>query len=168
MLLRHTRPAIEDGVCYGRMDLDIAETFEDEASTIMNQLPPIDAVVSSPLQRCLKLACRIGVVRGLHVIADERIIEMDFGKWEGQNWADIPKLELEQWSKDFLHARPHGGESVAMLRERTLDALKDRERSDASILVVTHAGVIKSAVSDGDDADAFNMSIGFGEMLTLG
>ena len=154
-------------MCYGRMDMDIAETFEDEASTIMSQLPSIDAVVSSPLQRCLKLACRIGVARGLDVITDERIIEMDFGKWEGQRWVDIPKLELEHWSKDFLHARPHGGESVAMLRERTLDALKDRERSDASILFVTHAGVIKSAISDGDDADAFDMSIGFGEMLAL-
>ena len=29
-LVRHTRPAVSDGVCYGATDLDVAATFDEE------------------------------------------------------------------------------------------------------------------------------------------
>jgi len=166
-LLRHTRPAIEEGVCYGRLDLEPAETFIEEAAAVLERLGEVETIISSPLQRCFKLARHIAAARGLDVTTDERIVEMDFGNWEGQRWDDIPKPEVQQWLMDFLHARPHGGESVAMLRDRSLEALDDHGRNGASTLVVTHAGVIKSAFSDGDDANAFTTSIGFGETLVV-
>ena len=48
---------------------------------------------------------------------------MDFGRWEGLPWSAVPRAELDAWAADLMHARPHGGESVAMLLARTRRAL---------------------------------------------
>ena len=56
---------------------------------------------------------------------DERLREFDFGTWEGVRWDAIPRAELDAWAADFFHARPHGGESVHMLRERVETAIAD-------------------------------------------
>ena len=70
---------------------------------------------------------------------------MDFGRWERVPWNDIDRTELDAWAADFFHARPHGGESVAMVSERVGSALADYRRSGVSHAVVTHAGIIKAA-----------------------
>ena len=38
-LIRHTRPQIEAGICYGRLDLDLAKSFEQEAVLAAAVLP---------------------------------------------------------------------------------------------------------------------------------
>ena len=40
ILVRHTRPLVADGVCYGVTDLDLAPTFDDEAARVLAALPP--------------------------------------------------------------------------------------------------------------------------------
>ena len=92
---------------------------------------------------------------------------MDFGAWEGIAWADVPKFELDAWAADFLHARPHGGESVAMLKTRTQKALHEISHAGQACLVVTHAGVIKTALANGDEAANYNESVGFGKWTEL-
>ncbi len=166
-LIRHTKLKLADGVCYGRTDLDVANTFEDEARIVLKAAPEADVIISSPLTRCQKLAHYIAAARGLTVQLDIRLQEMNFGAWEGQRWADIPKIELDAWAADFLNARPHGGESVAMLRDRTGDAVADYGTRDHRHILITHAGVIKAALSDGDSADDFSTHVDFGGAITL-
>ena len=73
-LIRHTRPQVEKGVCYGRLDLDVAETFEQEAVTSANLLPhSFDYTYSSPLRRCRKLANFFGS----NYVLDDRLQEVD-------------------------------------------------------------------------------------------
>ena len=144
-LVRHTRTAVPRGVCYGSTEVELAPTFEEEAARIVATLPPADRLVTSPLSRCRRLAERIGAARALVPIVDERLREMDFGGWEGVPWASISRTELDAWADDFLHARPHGGESVHMMRERTGSAIEDFRRSGVSHIVVTHAGIIRAA-----------------------
>ena len=43
ILLRHTRPAAPLGLCYGRIDLDLADSFEAEARAVLKAAPPADA-----------------------------------------------------------------------------------------------------------------------------
>lgn len=167
VLIRHTRPEVAAGVCYGRTDLDVAGTFPDDAREVIGRLGTPDRLVSSPLRRCRRLAEAIAAAAGLTVEIDARLQEMDFGAWEGQLWSQIPKSEIDQWAADFLHARPHGGESVAMLRARTLAALRDYRRNAGQWVVVTHAGVIKSALAGGDGADSFATDIAYGGIVEL-
>ena len=167
ILVRHTQPLISEGVCYGATDLDVASTFEDEAAQVLAALPPTQRLVTSPLRRCRRLAEHIGSARALTPVVDERLREMDFGAWEGVAWGDIPRAELDAWATDFLHARPHGGESVYMLRERTWSAVADYRQSGASHLVVTHAGVIKAALAQSGDPDAWQAHVDFGGNVHL-
>ena len=167
ILVRHTRPAVPTGVCYGITDLDLAPTFEDEAATVVAKLPRACRVVSSPLRRCRRLAERIGATRGLVPVFDERLREFDFGTWEGVPWEFIPRTELDAWAADFFHARPHGGESVHMLRERVGTAIADYRRSGVSHVVVTHAGVIKAALAQCGHPDGWKATVEFGALVRL-
>ena len=167
ILVRHTRPAVAEGICYGMTDLSLAPTFEEEAARIIEALPPADRLVTSPLRRCRLLAERIGAARALAPVVDARLREMDFGGWEGVPWGSIPRAELDAWAADFLHARPHGGESVHMLRERTGAAIDDYRRSGLSHVVVAHAGVIKAARVHSGEPEGWRSSIDFGGMARL-
>lgn len=167
ILLRHTTPAVEPGVCYGQTDLDVASTFRDEAAVVASALPNVHHIVTSPLQRCRKLADVLSKMTGRTITEDCRIMEMDFGTWEERAWSDIPRDELDAWAADFLHARPHGGESVSMLRTRTLEALGQWHQNVGPVLIVTHAGVIKAALASGDTAADFATNIDFGGIVTI-
>ncbi|MEL6243795.1 MAG: alpha-ribazole phosphatase family protein [Pseudomonadota bacterium] len=167
ILLRHTTPAIEPGICYGQTNLAVADTFEAEATAIVAALPPYTYIVTSPLIRCAQLAQFIGRHASLAVETDPRLIEMDFGSWEGRAWSAIPRTELDAWAGDFLHARPHGGESVAMLRVRALAALMDWREANEPTLIVTHAGIIKAALATGNEAGDFDAKIDFGGFVNL-
>ena len=168
ILVRHTRPAGPDNVCYGVTDLDVAPTFDQEAARVIAALPAVERLVTSPLRRCMRLAERIGAVRGLVPVVDERLREMAFGRWEGMPWDTIARAELDAWAADFFHARPHGGESVEMVRRRVRAALADYRRSGGSHAVVTHAGIIKAARAQAGHADAWTASVDFGGTVCVG
>lgn len=165
--VRHTTPRVEPGTCYGRTDLDVQDAFLEEAAIVLGALPPAERIVSSPLRRCRLLAEYLSRETGAVLETDDRVIEMDFGSWEGVPWSDIPRPELDAWARDFINARPHGGESVGMLRRRTMEAVTDIRGSSLSTLVVSHAGVIKAAASQGDGASHFQTQVDFGGHLIL-
>ena len=167
ILVRHTQPAVPAGVCYGITDLELAPTFDGEAAAIVAALPPVERLVSSPLQRCQRLAERIGTAQGLIPVIDERLREFDFGAWEGVPWGSIPRTELDAWAADFFHARPHGGESVHLLRERVGTVIVDYRRSGVSHVVVTHAGVIKAALAQSGHPDGWKATIEFGAAINI-
>lgn len=166
-LLRHTTPDVAPGTCYGRTDLALATSFADEASIVLAGLPRIDRIVSSPLTRCAELAEFVGERSGLNIIRDERLAEMDFGTWEMKPWSELPRDELDAWASDFLHARPHEGESVAMLTARTQNAIAELNHPSRHTLIVTHAGVIKAAFAALGGHHHYQSSVAYGGLITL-
>ena len=163
--MRHTRPVLGKDVCYGSLDIAVADSFEADAEAAMATLPAFERIVSSPLRRARQLAERIAKRRQLVLSVDPRISEMDFAAWEGRPWSAIPRAELDAWAADFLDARPHGGESVRMLRRRCREAVEDYAGRAGDTLVVCHAGVVRAVFARGCDADDFKTSIGYGETL---
>ena len=162
ILLRHTRPEGAAGLCYGRTDLAPAASFPEELSSILKALPEVCRIHSSPLTRCLTLAQGLAEARDLPLSIDPRLIEMDFGTWENTPWDDVPRDQLDDWSADFLHARPHGGESVAMLAARAGRALTRLAQGPRPVLAVTHSGVIKAAMAATNAAKAWGHDTPFG------
>ena len=167
ILVRHTRPLVADGVCYGVTDLDLAPTFDDEAARVVATLPPVERLVTSPLRRCRRLAERVGAATALVPVVDPRLREMDFGAWEGVPWSAIPRDELDAWAADFLHARPHRGESVHMLYERSRSAIADYRATGLSHIVVTHAGVVKAVRAEDRYPNAWKSNVEFGGTVRL-
>lgn len=162
ILLRHTQPDVAPGTCYGRTDLGVSATFDVEAARIISELPVFDLLISSPARRCRALADAIARHRDLQVQVDDRVQEMNFGSWEGMPWSKIPRDEIDAWADSFMHARPHGGESVSMLHQRTRDALAHYRRLNLRTVIVTHAGFIKAALATGDTASDFDTTVDFG------
>lgn len=166
-LLRHTTPKVEPGTCYGQLDLDLAESFNEEFTAVASSLSGADRIISSPLKRCRRLADFLAERYGIAKTFDDRLQEMHFGAWEGKLWCDIPRIELDTWAADFMNARPHGGESVADLHTRTAAALQELRASPGRTLIVTHAGVIKAALAVGKTAEDYKTHIEFGGFIAL-
>ncbi|MEM7081110.1 MAG: histidine phosphatase family protein [Pseudomonadota bacterium] len=165
LLMRHTRPVLGQDVCYGALDIELANTFASDAETAVATLPTVQRIVASPLQRARRLAENIASRRQLSVHIDERVREMDFGQWEGQPWSALPRDELDAWAADFLDAKPHGGECVRAFRDRCLNAMNDYKKHDGTTLIVCHAGVVRAVFATGNTADDFKTSIGYGETI---
>ena len=137
-LVRHTTPKVVPDTCYGRIDLDVADTFVEESTAVLSLLADVDRVVSSPLQRCLKLAALISETFGVSSRTDERIMEFDFGAWEGLSWSEIPRDEI---------------------------ALADYSVLAGHTVLVTHSGVIRAAMAHGDTIDDFDTKVAFGGVV---
>ena len=167
IFVRHTQPDVEEGICYGRLDLALADTFEQEADAVMFNLPKADVLVSSPMQRCVQLAKKIAQTQSLPVNTDERLREMDFGHWEGKPWDELPRAELDDWRDNFYDGKPHGGESVKMLVTRVRSAISDFRRTGLTHIIVCHSGVIKAAAATGTDVEHFSLQVPFGGVHTL-
>ena len=139
-LIRHPPPAIEPGICYGRLDIDCHDV-EPVANALRSQLPSKIPVYSSPAKRALKLALELS--RSADVRVDHRLTEIDFGHWEGQRWDAIDRQAIDAWAADMLHFTPPGGESVATLQARAIDFATSLT-GDAAI--VTHGGIMRALV----------------------
>ena len=139
-LIRHPKPLVAPGICYGRLDIS-AENFAAVADDLRAILPSGLPVWSSPLQRCRKLAELLNP----NLVVDERLMEMDFGAWEGRSWDDIPRPELDAWAADVAGYAPPGGESPLALQQRALDFVAALKVQEA--VIVTHAGVIRTLLA---------------------
>ena len=141
-LIRHPRPAVAEGVCYGATDLPLHEDPGAVAERLRGAVPAGLPVYSSPLRRCRELAdC-------LHAepVHDDRLREMHFGCWEMQRWDALPRTELDAWAADPLGYAPPGGESPAALLARVAEFIAELGvTGHTSAVLVTHAGVIKAA-----------------------
>ncbi|HVH01414.1 MAG TPA: histidine phosphatase family protein [Amaricoccus sp.] len=166
-LLRHTAPAVGPEVCYGASDVALAPGFDAEAAAVLARLPRTARIVTSPLARCARLADFLGARLGVPVTVDPDWRELDFGAWEGHPWPEIPTPEVEAWAADFMEARPHGGESVAMLLRRVRRAVA-RCCPEETWLAVTHGGPIRAALfAAGGGSGSWIRAVSFGGTVAL-
>lgn len=146
-LVRHAQPLIAPGICYGATDMAADEQATLQAARELAQMVPVGvSVVSSPLQRCERLAQCLRELRpDLAYKIEVRLVEMDFGCWEGQRWDAIPKADFDRWLADFGRHRFGGRESVSELMQRVANAWDDTKQEGRDAVWITHAGVIRAA-----------------------
>ncbi|MGJ0486246.1 MAG: alpha-ribazole phosphatase [Methylomicrobium sp.] len=169
-LIRHTRTATETGLCYGWTDVSLAPGFNEDLTALRQKLPALTegcAVFSSPLRRCMQLAETLSK----QVTADDRLLELNFGQWEGRRFDEIDADLLRRWTGNFVEIAPPDGESFADLVERIGDFWQDLlEQSHEQVLVVTHAGAIRALLARVLDlplANAFQLRIDPGSVHKL-
>lgn len=145
-LVRHAQPLVAAGVCYGASDLPADEAATQAcAAQLAPQLPPGVALITSPLQRCERLAQQIKALRpDLMLKRDARLAEMDFGCWEGQRWDSIPQSAFDAWTADFGAHLFGGRESVNQLLQRVAAVRAEALQQGGDAVWVTHAGVIRA------------------------
>ena len=145
-LVRHGKPEVDLGICYGSSDLPVSEQEHRRVlETILPALPGRVPVFSSPLQRCRVLAEAIAeAVDAPEMSQDSRLAEIHFGKWEMRTWHEIPHSEIDAWAADVVHYQPGSGESVLDVAMRVRGFYDDmRNRAIPETIVVCHAGTIR-------------------------
>lgn len=147
-LLRHGETVYNaDGNRYcGRTDIGLTDKGIRQAESVYRKLKDIhiDAVYSSPLLRAKRTA---EIATGRHVITDERIIEVDFGNWEGKTKeefiAEDPK-SWDRWMDDPEYTKAGTtGESGGEVVKRVGDFFNEMQSRHAgqTIVVVGHNGI---------------------------
>jgi len=118
----------------------------------------LDAIVSSPLERCKETAREINKRQsGSLKVANERgLLECDYGSWTGRELKTL--VEEPLWRTVQAHPAAVSfpdGESMAAMMARSVaavrawDAMIEAEHGpDAVWLAVSHADVIKSILAD--------------------
>jgi alpha-ribazole phosphatase len=145
-LVRHARPLVEPGVCYGASDIPADAVATRNCAALFAPLVPTGLTLwSSPLQRCTQLAQALLVLRpDLTLNIDARLSEMDFGRWEGVRWDDIPRAAFDDWTANFDVARFGGRESVNELLQRVAAVRAEVLARGQDAVWVTHAGVLRA------------------------
>ncbi len=162
-LIRHPRPLIGTGVCYGRLDIDCEDPLP-VAERLKSALPPGVPVISSPLRRARRLAEALAD----NMRIDDRLAEIDFGEWEGKLWDDIERKAIDAWATDVSGFTPPGGESVAGLQRRVIDFADSLDCS--RVALVSHAGVLRALVGHWRHlpfAEWSQLTFDFGSMTTI-
>ena len=163
-LVRHAQVLLPPGICYGATDVaaDAAATLST-AQALAAELPQGLRLWVSPLQRCEQLAQALQGLRPdlAYKTTDPRLVEMDFGHWEGQTWSSIPQSALDAWVADFASHRFGGRESVADVMNRVALAWDATQQAnqDAAWITAVHgafadlARCLHTALDEADRAD---------------
>lgn len=153
ILVRHGEVDANRSYQYlGRRDDELNGSGLDQADSLAAALAELafDAVLSSPLQRALVTAQTLAAPAGLTVSTDDRLIELDFGSWEGRSRSEIVETsgetlaEVEAWEADPSRLTP-GGESLLDLQRRVVDLADElaRRHVGSTLVLVSHMGPIK-------------------------
>jgi alpha-ribazole phosphatase len=147
---RHPRPLSGTAICTGRTDVAVdrrrAKRLAHRIRTFArrHRLPHI--VLTSPLARC-RASGRWLARWGWQHRVDAALLEIDFGRWDGRPWAELPRAEIEAWRDDLAHHAPGGGENLVALLVR----VRGFDPGDARILV-SHGGWMAAARWAGEHA----------------
>ena len=151
-MIRHGETALNvKGCYYGRTDAVLSEKGISQARYLKEILKEIsfDYIVASPLVRAYNTAQIVMEEREQEIFGDRRLMEQDFGIFEGMTYKEIqntyPK-ELDAWNEEFSTYRIPKGESFADVRSRAEDFLRDipsgRESKGEKMLIVAHKGTL--------------------------
>lgn len=148
-LLRHGQTAWNaDGNRYcGRTDIPLTDVGKAQAREVQRQLSAVklDAVYSSPLERAWHTARIVSGDR--EVVKDDRLIEADFGQWEGltrEEFVAKDPTSWQAWSENPEVSRAGGtGETGREIVTRVNDFFEEMRKRHAggTILVVGHNGI---------------------------
>ena len=129
-------------VC-GRTDLPLTENGLRQAECLAERTENlgINVILSSPMLRARQTASPTAIRLGLEIHTDDRLIEQDYGIFEG---ADRQNPSFLANKRQFAFCYP-GGESMMDVAHRVYSLLEElkEEYPDQNVLLVCHGGVCR-------------------------
>ena len=145
-VIRHGQTKLNNAkLLQGRSDLPLNETGMEQAREagrwLADQGVSFQRVYSSPLVRAIQTAEL--VAPGVPVVADDRLIEMDYGPYEGSDLQN-PAPEIIEFFSDFVHnPAPDGMEQLSEVVARTGEFVEELNGASDNVLISTHAIAMK-------------------------
>ena len=128
ILTRHGQAAAGDVMLGGQLDMSLTPNGRQEAEALARRLAGvrIDRIISSPMLRAIETAQMIATGRPVEL--DERLRELDYGRWESLTYAEIeardPALRA-RWEHDPAGTHSPGGECGDDVAARAVSFLVD-------------------------------------------
>ena len=171
-LIRHSAVYNPNKLCYGQSEIPLEENFTVDfdwiKDALQSQFTSETLFISSPFRRCTKLADYLS--DGNYQI-NNQITEINFGSWEMKPWTEIPEQEINPWMEDFVNYRIPNGENFIDLFERVISFYEEIIKKEVkNIVLVTHAGVIRSLISyvlDFPLENAFNLQVDYSSITKI-
>ena len=140
-------PPNRAGLLLGRSDAALTEQGRAQAERLAKTLAGlgVERVLTSPLRRTRDTAAPIAAACDRSVEVDERLIEVDYGEWEGSPFGDLDADVVARWRRDGSFAPP-GGESLAVVADRVA-SFCDEWLDERVVVAVSHVSPIKAAVT---------------------
>ncbi|HEY2811343.1 MAG TPA: histidine phosphatase family protein [Rhabdochlamydiaceae bacterium] len=153
------------GKLQGHADIPLNKAGRAEAVGLSEKISEIDFDIcfSSDLQRAIETARILGATRPLTIKTVPALRERNFGLWEGRLFSEL--LEYEKGGQPFPNI-----ESDGEIQKRIFPLLNEIASSypGATVLIVTHGGVIRSLVAHLLNIDSSSiLSIQMKTMATL-
>ena len=132
----------------------LTKTGIEQAERITKYLKPLDisAIYSSPIERASHTAEIVAKNRSLEVVLDERLTEIDMGKFTRMNYDDMfakyGNIFLKFYENDPVIAE-HKVETFPDVQKRVLDIVDYviKKHGNRNVILVTHMDPIKSILS---------------------
>ena len=135
---------VADKIC-GRTDIPLTKRGHEQAvetgKKIVAEGIKADEILYSPLLRAADTAKHISGMTGIPAHMEPRLIEQNFGIWEGTSPRN--SAEFLEAKKDFLN-RYGNGESMFELAQRIYNLLDElRQDENKTYLLVAHNGIAR-------------------------
>jgi probable phosphomutase (TIGR03848 family) len=160
LLIRHGLTATTGSVLTGWTPaIPLDDRGRSQADALAARLQPVqlDAIVSSPLERCRQTADAVAAAQQepvLPVQEDERVGECHYGDWTGKplrKLAKDPLWRVVQAHPSAVRFPGKDGESMLEMQCRAVGAVRDwneRLGRDAVYAIFSHGDVIKAIIAD--------------------
>jgi probable phosphomutase (TIGR03848 family) len=128
------------------------ERGRDAAEALVGRLEevPIDAIYSSPLERCRETAAPLARARGLSVRIRRGLIETGYGDWTGRTISQLRRTKLWRTVERTPSAvRFPGGESLLEVQARAVEEVRRiaADHPTGTVVVVSHADPIRLLIA---------------------
>lgn len=150
-LLRHGEPV--GGRKYrGQIDDPLSDKGWAEMRAAVDGRDDWDAIIYSPLCRCADFAAELSTTLDIPAVADERLMEIGFGAWEGLTGDEIRADNadaLRQFYNDPVNNQPDGAERLRAFYLRVGGAWDEfiETTEYERILLIAHAGVMRAVIT---------------------
>jgi probable phosphoglycerate mutase len=171
--VRHGQTELNrSGRLQGRLDAALSELGIGQAAALGRGFAtePVVRVYSSPLRRARDTAAAIAREHGLEVDVDERLVELDYGEWDGLALADVAPNDWAAWSADPAFAPP-GGERLVDVTARVAAFCSSVGGDPGPVVAVSHVSPIKAAVCNAlrvDERVTFRMQLNVASVTRIG
>jgi probable phosphomutase (TIGR03848 family) len=154
LLVRHGHTPTAGRILTGwTKGVHLSERGREQAEALVRRLDgvPIDAIYSSPLERCRETAAPLAKARGLRVHLRRDLLEVDYGEWSGRSIRQLARTRAWRAVQDAPSAvRFPGGETLRGVQARAVDAVRAiaEAHPEGTVVVVTHADVVRLALAE--------------------
>ena len=158
---------VEDKIC-GATDAPLTEKGHEQAvktgKVILEAGIRADLILYSPLQRAADTARHISEITGIPARVEPRLIEQNFGIWEGTS--PRKSAAFQQAKQNFICSYG-SGESMFRVAQRIYNLLDELKADEHSCILVAHNGIarfIKSYFQDMENEEFAAFGVNNGEV----